>query len=217
MNVKESKQIYLIWFFIFVVWIVFRVSFRLPEWVDELIIKPLVFVGPVIWFVKFREKRGMDSLGLGRKNLFADLYLGVGIGLLFALEGFLANYIKYGSFSFAPLIALTGIGLIPFLLISLVTAVSEEILARGFIYNRLNTEYGNQFRAAFISSLLFLLLHVPILFTQLSLTGPSLVVYLVSVFLLGLTNCYLFSLRGNSLVVPILVHLFWNVTIALYL
>lgn len=216
MNVKESKQIYLVWFFIFIVWSIYRVTFRFPEWVDELLVKPLVFVGPVIWFVKFREKRGFDSLGLGKKNLFHDLYLGVGIGLLFALEGFLANYIKYGTFSFAPIAALSGIGLIPFLILSFTTSVSEEILGRGFVYNRLYTEGKSQFKAAFVSSFLFLLLHFAILFTNLSLTGPSLVVYVVSVFLLGLTNSYLFTLRG-SLVVPILVHLFWNATVALYL
>ncbi|MBI2611125.1 CPBP family intramembrane metalloprotease [Candidatus Gottesmanbacteria bacterium] len=217
MNVKESKQVYILWFVIFIVWSLFRVSFRLPEWVDELLVKPLVFVGPVVWYVYFRERQGIGTLGLSRKNLFHDLYLGIGIGLLFALEGFIANYIKYGNFSFAPILAISGVGLLPFLGLSLATSVSEEILGRGFIYSRLNQEYNNQFKAAFISSVMFLLLHIPILFTQLSLTGPSLIVYLISVFLLGVTNSYLFTLRGNSLVVPILVHLFWNATVALYL
>ena len=104
-----------------------------------------------------------------------------------------------------------------FLVLSLVTAISEETLGRGFLYNRLFEEGRNQFGAAIISSVLFLLLHVPILFVQLNLTGGSLVVYLISVFLLGVTNCYLFTFRGNRLTVPILVHLFWNATVALYL
>jgi len=217
LSVNKSKSIYLIWFGIFLVWIFYRVTFKFPEWVDELIVKPLVFVGPVIWFVKTREKRGPESLGFSRKNLFSDLYIGVGIGLLFAIEGFLANFIKYGNFSFVPINALTSVGLIPFLVLSLVTAISEETLGRGFLYNRLFEEGRNQFGAAIISSVLFLLLHVPILFVQLNLTGGSLVVYLISVFLLGVTNCYLFTFRGNRLTVPILVHLFWNATVALYL
>lgn len=216
MNVDKTKKVFLIWFLVFLSWSVYRASVKLPEWADEAIVKPLIFVLPVIWWVKFKEKRSLDSIGLASKNFFKDLYLGLGIGILFAVEGFLTNFLKYGTFSFAPIGAFAGVGMIPFLVLSLFTSVSEEILGRGFVYGRLHELNKNQFKAAFVSSFLFLLLHLPILFTRLNLMGLSMVVYLVSVFLLGITNCYLYSYRG-SLTVPILVHIFWNATVALYL
>lgn len=216
MNIKKIKRIYILWFLIFLVWSIYRVSFKFPEWVDEMLVKPLVFVLPVIWWVKFREKRSMESVGVTSRNLFKEIYIGCGIGLLFAFEGFLANYTKYHTFSFVPISVLAGAGLVPFLVISLFTSTSEEILGRGFVYGRIYEDNRNQFKSALVSSFLFLLLHIPILFTQLNLMGTSLIIYVVSIFLLGLTNSYLYSYR-KSLVVPILIHIFWNVTVALYL
>lgn len=216
MNVKQVKKVYVIWFLILLVWSIYRVYFKLPEWVDEIIVKPLIFVLPVIVWVIYQEKRRLESIGLSFRNFFKEIYIGLGIGVLFGLEGLVVNYVKYGVFSFVPLFALSSVGLLPFLLFSLSTSVSEEILGRGFVFGRIFEAEKNLFKSAVISSFMFLLLHIPILFTRLNLMGGAAVVYLVSIFILGLTNSYLYSYRKN-LVVPILVHLFWNATIALYL
>ncbi len=214
-----KHQVFVVWFIIFLVWAFYRAAFFLPETLDEFIIKPLIFVLPVLYVVLLREKKKLDDLGLAPKliGLFHDLYIGVAIGVLFAIEGLVINYLKYGQLSFSPLLASRasgGLGI--FFLINLATAVSEEILGRGYMYQRLYKETNNQFGAALSSSFLFLLLHIPILFTRLHLTGTALLIYPVSILLLGITNSYIFSLR-KSLVLPILIHAFWNMTVALYL
>lgn len=214
-----KHQVFIVWFIIFLVWTFYRAAFYLPEGIDEFIIKPLVFVLPVLYVVLVREKKKLAELGLSPnfKNFVSDLYIGVVIGVLFAVEGLLVNFLKYGQFSFSPILASRvsgGIGM--FLLINLATSVWEEILGRGYLYKRLFQDTKNQFGAAATSSFLFLLLHIPILFTRLHLTGTSLIVYPLSILLLGITNSYIFSLRG-SLTLPILIHAFWNMTVALYL
>lgn len=214
-----KRQLFAVWFFIFLIWAFYRAYFRFPEWVDELLVKPLVFVAPVFYIVLVAENKKLDELGLAPsgKSLFLDLYIGVVIGILFAMEGLFANYLKYGQFSFQPILALKlSAGIAPFLFINLITSVWEEILGRGFLYQRLAKITNNQFGAALVSSFLFLLLHIPIMFTQLHLMGVSLLVYPLSILLLGITNSYILSLRG-SLVLPILIHTFWNMTVALYL
>ncbi|MBI2617763.1 CPBP family intramembrane metalloprotease [Candidatus Gottesmanbacteria bacterium] len=215
----RKHEIFLVWFGIFLIWSLFRASFVFPEWVDELLVKPLVFVVPVLIVVHFIEKRGIGSLGLVQKPaaFLQDLYLGVAIGALFAIEGMVANYLKYGTVSFGPILAvkLTG-GLGTFLVLNFFTSVWEEILGRGYLYKRMNEFSKNQFWAAVSSSFLFLLLHIPIVFTRLHLTGVALVVYPISILLLGITNSYLYSFR-KSLTLPILVHTFWNLTVALFL
>lgn len=214
-----KHKVFIVWFVIFLVWAFYRASFFFPDWVDEFLIKPLIFVLPVLYVVLKREKKKIADLGLSAKPkvFFADLYIGVVIGVLFALEGLFVNFLKYGMFSFTPILASKlGGGILIFILINLATSVSEEILGRGFLYKRLYKESNNQFGAALTSSFLFLLLHVPILFTRLHLTGTSLIVYPISILLLGITNSYIFSLRG-SLTLPILIHTFWNMTVALYL
>jgi membrane protease YdiL (CAAX protease family) len=213
------RQLFLVWFVIFLVWAFYRAYFSLPEVVDEFIAKPLIFVGPVLYLILFREKKGIKDLGFGAspRNIMLDIYIGIILGILFAMQGLLANYVKYGTLAFAIPEAVKGSGgILLFLLINTATSVTEEILGRGFLYNRLFRTSGNQMGSALIGSVLFLLLHLPIVLTRLHLMGTSLIVYPISILILGITNSYLFSLRG-SLTLPILVHTFWNMTVALYL
>lgn len=213
-----KHKVFIVWFVIFLIWAFYRAYFFLPDWADEFLVKPLIFVLPVL-IVVFKEKKKLTDLGITFRipKLFVDLYIGVVIGILFAVEGLVVNYLKYNHFSFAPILASRvsgGVGM--FILLNLATSVSEEILGRGFLYKRLFQTTNNQFGSAFTSSFLFLLLHIPILFTRLHLSGTSLLVYPVSIMLLGITNSYIFTLRG-SLMLPVLIHTFWNMTVALYL
>lgn len=214
-----KHQVFIVWFIIFILWAIYRANVFLPEWVDEFFFKPLIFVGPVLWVVLFREKKKLSDIGLAShpRAFFLDLYIGVVIGIIFALEALFANYIKYGTFSFTTDTAVKFAGgIVPFIIINLATSFSEEVLGRGYLYNRLYKQSKDQFGSALTSSFLFLLLHIPILFTRLHLMGSSLIIYPISILLLGITNCYIYSLR-KSLTLPIFLHTFWNMTVALYL
>lgn len=214
-----KRQVFIVWFLIFLIWAFYRAYFFQPEWIDELLVKPLVFVFPVLFMVWYYENKPLAELGLTfkLKNIILDIYVGVVLGILLAFEGLIANYLKYGNFTFSPLAAAKMYGDIGiFLIVNLISAISEEILGRGYLYNRLFRITNRQFWSALFSSILFLLLHLPIMFTRLHLTGGALVIYPVSILILGITNCYLFTLR-RSLTIPILLHTFWNMTIALYL
>ena len=214
-----KRQVFIVWFLIFVIWAFYRASFDLPETIDELLIKPLVFFLPPLFIVWIWENKRLSELGLSIKpsRFMADLYIGVVLGILLAVEGLVANYFKYGKFSFEPINALFaagGIGV--FLLLNLATSFSEEVFARGYLFNRLYKTTREQFASAVVSSILFTLIHIPIMFTRLHLTGNALIFYPLSIFTMGMVNSYLFSMRG-SLVLPILIHTFWNMTISLYL
>jgi len=194
----------------------YTAKLHLPEWVDEFISKPLVFVLPILLYVKRIEKRTYESIGITKSNFFVSVYTGFGFGFIFALEGLFANYMKYGEIRFNPLPTLAQYGIGMLLLLSFATAVSEEILCRGFLFTRIYEKRKNIFLAAFISALLFLLLHVPILVTTTKLTGLTLFIFVITDILLGVANAFLFFNTG-SLIAPILVHIFWNMTVAMYL
>jgi membrane protease YdiL (CAAX protease family) len=208
--------VFQIWAWILLIWSLYRYFLKMPEWADELVFKPLVFVVPVIWYVFNKEKRGWNSLGLTTKNIFNNIYIGIGFGFLFAFEGIVSNWIKNGSIVINPIQAIRQYGMYSLIVISLVTAICEEILSRGFLFNRIREISKNTLYAAVVSSLLFVILHIPILVTSLKFQGPVLVVYFLTNILLGIINSLLFANNG-SLVAPILVHLFWNMTVALYL
>ena len=214
-----KRHVFIVWFFIFLVWAFYRANFFNPDWMDEFIIKPLVFILPVIVVNFFVERQGWAGIGLRMpfKSLLVDGYIGVVLGVLFAVEGMIANLVKYQTFTFTPIFEIArsgGIGM--FLLINVATAISEEVLARGYLFNRLYTISRQQFFAALVSNVLFLLLHIPVIFSRLHLTGFATIVYPATILVLGFTNCYLFTLR-KSVVLPIFLHIFWNMTVALYL
>ena len=203
------------WAWILLAWSLYRYFFKLPEWADEFIAKPLVFVAPVIWYVRNKEKESLATLGLTGRNFFTSVYIGLGFGVVFALEGLAAHAIKYGKLDVNPIAAFREYGFF-LIILSLATAFSEELLSRGFIFNRLYEKTKNLPYAAILSSVMFMLLHVPILVTMTKLQGMTLILFFVTDFVLGMANSLLYYNLG-SLVAPILVHIFWNMTVALYL
>lgn len=208
--------IFRLWAWILLAWCLYRYFFKLPEYIDEFVAKPLVFVVPVLWYVVHKEKRKMESLGFTYKNLFPSLYAGLGLGLLFALEGIAANAMKYGKLTIVPIAALRMYGLVPLLILSAATAFSEEVLNRGFLFHRILESKKSFLVAAILSTALFMLLHVPILVTSLKLQGMTLVLFFITDMILGFATSALFY-AYRSLVAPILIHIFWNMTVALYL
>ncbi len=214
-RIESLDSVFRLWGWILLAWCLYRYFVKLPEWADEFIAKPLIFVTPVLWFVYKKEKRRLDSVGITSKRLFMSLYIGLGFGLAFALEGFVANIIKYGGIKINPIAAFGQYGFF-LILLSLATAFSEELLSRGFIFNRIYEKTKNLPYASFLSTILFVLLHVPILVTTLKFQGLTLLLFLATDFVLGMANSMLFYSTG-SLVAPILIHIFWNMTVALYL
>jgi membrane protease YdiL (CAAX protease family) len=214
--VTTPKTVIRMWAWILLAWGLYRYFIKLPEWTDEFFFKPLVFVVPVVWYVVKREKRTLESLGLTGKKFVNSLYIGFGFGMVFALEGVATNFIKNGTLAITPIAALAENGLIPLLIISLATAFSEEILNRGFIFKRLYEGTKNIVYSVGISACMFVFLHVPALVTSTHLTGPTLLLFIFTNVVIACINSLLFLSTG-SLVAPILVHVFWNMTVALFL
>ncbi len=208
--------IYQLWAWVLLAWSLYRYFIKFPEWADELIFKPLVFAAPVLWYVTKKEKRLLESVGLTGKNFFTSIYIGIGFGFVFALEGLATNAIKYGKIQINPIASFEQYGLFLLLFLSIATAFSEELLSRGFLFSRIYEKTKSLPYASFLSTILFVLLHIPILVTSLKLHGTILILYFLTDIILGLANSLLFFNTG-SLVAPILVHVFWNLTVALYL
>ena len=217
MAVKKISvtSVFRVWAWILLAWSLYRYFFHLPEWVDEFIFKPMVFVAPVLWYVRMKHKESLASVGLTWRNFFPSVYIGLGFGIIFALEGLATHAIKYGKLDVNPIAAFQQYGFF-LILLSLATAFSEELLSRGFVFNRLYEKTKNLAYSSVVSSVMFMLLHVPILVTMTKLQGTTLILFLVTDFVLGMANSLLYYNTG-SLVAPILVHIFWNMTVALYL
>lgn len=205
-----------LWAIILIVWSIYRYNFKLPEWFDELIAKPLVFVLPVFYYIQKLEKKDfLKEIWLKTENLSEELLFGVGIGLLFLISANLGVFFKYHRFIlFSNNKSLETIGGLFF--ISLATGITEEILSRGFVLKRLYEDSKNILSASFFASLLFFFLHVPILFTNYKIVGNILLFIMFTDISLSLALSFIFLTR-KSLIVPILIHAFYNFFILIFI
>ncbi len=205
-----------LWAIILIIWAIYRAKTRLPEWFDEFVAKPLVFILPVYYYIKVFEKKDFFSaIYLKSKFPLKDILLTALIGFIFFFSAVLANYLRFNRLTLSTQ-PFNLEGLVLTVLIALATAISEEMLSRGFVLKRLYDESKNIYTSSFFASILFFFLHVPILFTNMKISGNLLLMFLATDMVLSLVNCFVFLERKN-LIPPILIHALYNLSIILFL
>ena len=220
-NTKELKQkstewIFQFWAWQLLFWALYRYFFHLPEWADEFVFKPLVFVLPVLVYVLKKERLSLVTIGVTQKNLKRNFLFGLGMGVIFFLEGIGVNVAAHGSIQLQQLTATAEYSLGFLVLLSLATAISEELLSRGFLFSRLYNQTKRLWYSILLSTAMFVAFHIPILVTSLKFQGPTLMLFVATSVVLAVVNSIIFF-QTKSLVTPILIHFFWNMTVALFL
>lgn len=204
-----------VWAIILIIWSIYRANIRMPDWFDEFIAKPIVFILPVYYFITHVDKKKFfDALYFKPKQLGKDILLGLGIGGIFFITAIVANLAKFHKiFSISSMPTFQNILLT--CLIALATGISEEILSRGFVLKKLYEESKNIYTSSFFASILFFFLHVPILFTNGKISGNVLLLFMATDVILSLVNSFIF-LDRKSLVLPILIHSMYNVALIFF-
>ena len=211
---KESVVKYLTRYsvYILIVWGFYRVLFKLPDNVEELILKPIIWLTPLIFLLR-RENQKISSLGITLKNLFPAIYLSLGWGAIFAIEAIFLNFLKYKTFNFGANIGEGGLMLS--LLISFATAFSEEIPFRGYIFNRLWGVLNNEWLANIITSVVWALVHIPVTVFVWKLSLSAVLLYLFLTFLFGLGSAFVFA-RTKNVFSSVFLHVLWQWPIILF-
>lgn len=215
-KITPTQRALNLWAVILIIWAFYRAYFKMPEWFDEFIAKPLVFVLPVFYYIKNVDKKPIfESLYLHFKPkiIIKDLFNSLVIGGVFLLTAFFAFYFREQKF----ILINNFPGIDKFIIIfltALATGITEEILSRGFVLKKLYEESKNIYSSTFFASVLFFFLHVPILFVDPRINGQMLLMFLTTDLFLSMINGIIF-LWKKSLVAPILIHAFYNIVIAL--
>lgn len=211
-NTLYIKHVTILATYILVVWGFYRFLFKLPDEIEELVIKPLVWLIPVYYFVT-KEKLGVSSVGITFKKLFASLYLAIALGLVFAVEGFIVNTIKYGGLDFSANVG--DRSFIFALFISFATGFSEEIAFRGYIFNRLWTVLKKEWLANAITSAVWAIIHIPIAIFAWNLNLSGTIGYLILTTIFGIGSAFVFA-RTKNVASSVFLHVFWEWPIILF-
>ncbi len=198
--------------YLLIVWGFYRFLFKLPEEIEELVIKPVIWLLPVFYLVR-KEKLGLKSIGITGKNLFPAIYLALALGVVFAIEGVFINLLKYGEFNFSANIGQRAI--FAALGLSLATGISEEISFRGYLFNRVWHALGSEWSANIITSLVWGLVHIPIAIFWWELSLAGILGYLLLTTLFGIGSAFVFA-RTKNVTSSILLHLLWEWPIILF-
>jgi membrane protease YdiL (CAAX protease family) len=206
------KNVTLLFTFLFLIWGCYRLIFKLPDEVEEIVVKPLIWIIPVLYLVK-KEKTDLESIGITFKNLFKSIYISLILGSFFAFLAFITNYIKYGKFNFGANLGQEGL-LLSFGL-SFITAISEEIVFRGYIFTRLWTALNDEWEANLFSTIAWTLIHVPVTIFINKLDPLSTIIYLFLTFIYGMGSAYLYA-RTKNVASSIFLHVLWEWPIMLF-
>lgn len=175
------KRLWYYYIYLFLIWGSFRFFIRLPEVIEELWFKPVLWLVPLFWWnlalkerlVMFGKKWG-ESLGLG-------LLAGFGYFLIF-------EYGKWGSIQ----VSMNMVG------IALATAVTEELTFSGFVMGYLERVRKGKGLNLIIVGLMTAIIRLPILFFVYQATGGEILGTILVAFTSGMINAWIRVRSGNT-------------------
>lgn len=202
--------------YVVIFWGFYRVLFRLPIEIEELILKPLVFVVPVLLRIRTDGKtwtERLESIGITWKNLFAGLAFGLSLGVFYLFVGRLGQLFRFGNAGAAYGASIDNP--VNVIVLALATAISEELLFVGYLLPRLVKVWKNEWWATLVVAAAFGLIHIPILVFSYGLGAGLVIGQWLMLLVLGFGNAVL-MLRIKNLAAPVLSHTLWGIAVLLF-
>ncbi len=197
--------------YLITIWTFYRMNFDNSDVLEELVIKPIIWLAPLFLYIFPKEKISLATIGVAFKNLFPSLYLSLALGVGFVFLGLIANIAKYQGVNFGANI---GGNLLPGVTVSFATAITEELVFRGYLLSAFIKKQGNLF-AVILTTLFWTFIHAPIAYFVWRMDAIQLTIYLILTFIYGLGASGLF-LRTKNIAAPILLHVLWEWPIILF-
>jgi len=214
-QITSIQKVLNTWAIVMILWAMYRIYFKtnLPVWFDEFFAKPIIFLTPIYYYISIVEKGDfLKGIDLKTTKIKQHMLFGLGIGVVFFLTGFVVQYFKNGELGFITKTSILQI--LYYIIIAFASSFSEEILSRGFILKRLYEDSKSMIGSVFFASFLFFFLHIPILFSNPDLYGTVLLQVMATDILLSFAVSFLY-LQRKSVMVPIFIHAFYNLSLYL--
>ncbi len=177
---SQTQKAFNVWGIVLAIWAVYRstIGVNSPLFFDEIILKPLLFITPVIFYITNVEHISIaKGLWLEKKNLLKDLK----IAFLISIPVFILFFLFL--FSSKGISVETILWLLP---IALGMSISEEILSRGFVARHIWEEKHSIVKTMIQASVLHMFLRIPRIMTMPELFGQKLILFVTADFLLSI-------------------------------
>lgn len=204
-NKSKISDILTVYFVILFVWTLYRIFLRLPEWVDECIAKPLLWLGPLFLL----QKKYILPLEKSWKiTISQNIILGLFVGIIYFCSFTLFSSLRSSFPTFNPdHFSLQEIGLQ--FIIALSTGFVEELVFRRYILEEILLIVNDRIYANMISTILFALIHLPIIVFVYQYPLTTTVSYLSLLSLSGFIYGAVY-LKNKSLTASTFTHAIWN-------
>ncbi|MFA5894927.1 MAG: CPBP family intramembrane glutamic endopeptidase [Candidatus Shapirobacteria bacterium] len=176
--------------FVFIAWTIYRLISKENVLLEDLFLKPF------IWLLPIYIVNGARDLGLNKKQFGRNILIGLSVGLVLSLERIFINHPQL-NFTYLAIVS------------ALFTAITEEIFFRGYLLNRWLKSFKKPIFPMILNGLFFTLTHIPVAIFVYHYSGYGLSTYLITNFISGFVNVYLFYLT-KSVYAPIANHFVWN-------
>jgi hypothetical protein len=194
---SQTQKAFNVWGIVLAIWAVYRSTIGINSslFFDEIILKPLLFITPVIFYITNVEHLSIaKGLWLEKKGLLKNLK----IALLISIPVFILFFLFL--FSSKGISVETILWLLP---IALGMSMSEEILSRGFVARHIWEEKHSIVKTVVQASVLHMFLRIPRIMTMPELFGQKLILFVTADFLLSIVLTAIFLWRKS--LVPVIV------------
>lgn len=197
--VSPTQKAFNLWGIIVIVWAFYRstIGANSPMSFDEFIFKPVVFLWPVLYYVKIVEhKNWKTGLWLSTEKLKSHVKFALMVALPMTIFAFYVGSFTKTSIGFDKTIY--------FLLLASMIAITEETLSRGFVARHIWDETQGLFKTVFQASILHMFLRIPRIMTMPELFGQKLIIYFLAELLLSFVLTIVFLYKKSLVPVYIL-------------
>lgn len=195
--------------YLVLVWGMFRMLVKFPDLVEELWFKPIIWLLPLLLLMMGAKKRIRFFEGSFTK---AAMW-GAGLGVVFVAIAIVSGLGKYGS------LVLVDIGNVGRLLdvagIGLATAITEELVFSGFIFQTLMKKMKKLWLAMATTAVMLAVVYMPILMFFHKLSTNQMMGTLAVVIVIALGNYWIMN-RTKNVMAPILSHWIWGMAIFIF-
>lgn len=201
---------------LFILWMVYRTFFHLSPWIDEVLVKGVVFGLPVWFYCKSSLARA-KRIGLDASLFLPGMLLGLAFGGLFGFTVILANVAKGMHLQSVNIFLST-----PFLstmFLSLFTSWWESLFFFGYVQNMLGEKFSSLGKfgtplVILLTTVVYVLFHSPLRIVTLGF-GASTFGILFMLFLFSAGQAIVYN-RTKNMYALVLSYLLWGMVLLVY-